>query len=61
MSGLFDKAKEALNNEELTDKGLDAAANAVNKATGDKYADQVAKGREFGDSKLGDENAKKQA
>ena len=54
-SGLVDKVKGALSDEESTDAALDRAAGAANKATGEKYADHVEKARKFGDDRLGDE------
>ncbi|AZZ56612.1 Rv0909 family putative TA system antitoxin [Rathayibacter iranicus] len=56
LGGLADKAKNAANSdkgEELTDKGLDKAADAADSATGGKFAGQVDKAQEAGDQHVG--------
>lgn len=53
-----DKVKEALNSEQaegISDKVLDGVAGAVNKVTGDKFADKVEGVRDSIDKKLGNE------
>ena len=58
LDDLTDKAKDALNSdkgEKISDQGLDKAAGAANKATGGKFDDQVNKGRDAADGKLGNE------
>jgi len=60
---MFDKLKNEAENlekdhpdqvEKISDKGIDAAGNMVDKTTGDKYEGQVDKGQEFLDGKIGD-------
>ena len=53
--GVFDKAKDALNSEEATDKGLDKAADAAKGKLGDDKADKVDQARDAIDGKLGSE------
>ena len=56
--GIFDKAKDALNSdkgEELSDKGLDKAADAAKGKLGEDKADQIKKVRDMADERLGDE------
>jgi len=56
--GIFDKAKDALNSdkgEEITDKGLDKAADAAKGKLGEDKADQIDKAREAADGELGNE------
>ena len=53
--GVFDKAKDALNSEEATDKGLDKAADAAKGKLGEDKADQIDKARDAADGKLGNE------
>ena len=56
--GIFDKAKDALNSdkgEELTDKGLDKAAEAAKGKLGEEKAEQIDKARDAADGKLGTE------
>lgn len=55
IGDFINKGKEALGNEEQSDKLLDGAADGVNKVTGDKFADQVQQGRDFADGHVGDE------
>ena len=55
--GIFDKAKDALNSdkgEELSDKGLDKAADAAKGKLGEDKADQIKKVRDMADERLGD-------
>ena len=56
--GIIDKSKDVLNSdkgEELTDKGLDKAADAAKGKLGDDKADQIDKARDAADGKLGNE------
>ena len=56
--GIFDTAKDALNSdkgEELSDKGLDKAAEAAKGKLGEDKADQIDKARDAADGKLGNE------
>lgn len=53
--GLMDKAKDALNNEENTDKVLDKAEQLGKDKLGEDKADQVKKVRDMADERLGDE------
>ncbi|MGO2660385.1 Rv0909 family putative TA system antitoxin [Mycetocola reblochoni] len=53
-----EKVQEALKSEQaekVSDRVLDGVAGAVNKVTGDKYADKVGEARESIDKKLGNE------
>ncbi|QJC21210.1 antitoxin [Arcanobacterium buesumense] len=62
---LFDKAKEALNDnkdilksekaEDISDMALDKAEEAAKKATGDDHADKISQVRDVIDSKIGNE------
>lgn len=54
-AGAVDSAKNLLKDVEKTDAALDKAAEAANKATGDKHADKVAQARDFADDRIGDE------
>ena len=54
IGDFINKAKEALGNEEQSDKLLDGASDGVNKITGGKYEDQVRQGRDFADGHVGD-------
>lgn len=52
-----DKVKDALKSEKaegVSDKVLDGVEDAVNKATGGKFRDQVGSAREQADKKVGD-------
>lgn len=52
-----DKVKDALNSEQaedISDKLLDGAQDAVNKITGDKFAEQVGDARKNADKHVGD-------
>lgn len=55
---LFDslkgKAKEAMKNEDLTDKVLDKAEQAATTKMGEDKADKISKAREAVDNKVGD-------
>lgn len=53
--GLMDKAKEALSNEENTDKVLDKAEQLGKDKLGEDKADQIKKARDMADERLGDE------
>ncbi|QPR29934.1 antitoxin [Corynebacterium amycolatum] len=53
--GLMDKAKEALSNEENTDKVLDKAEQLGKDKLGEDKADQVKKVRDMADERLGDQ------
>ncbi|MGO3885444.1 MAG: antitoxin [Mycetocola sp.] len=53
-----DKVQEALKSEQaegISDKVLGGVADAVNKVTGDKFADQVENVRDSIDKKIGNE------
>ncbi|MGX6515597.1 hypothetical protein HMPREF2547_08295 [Corynebacterium sp. HMSC055G02] len=52
--GLMDKAKEALSNEENTDKVLDKAEQLGKDKLGEDKADQIKKVRDMADERLGD-------
>ncbi|OHR24451.1 hypothetical protein HMPREF2787_09345 [Corynebacterium sp. HMSC061H03] len=52
--GLMDKAKEALSNEENTDKVLDKAEQLGKEKLGEDKADQIKKVRDMADERLGD-------
>ena len=52
--GLMDKAKDALNNEENTDKVLDKAEQLGKDKFGEDKADQIKKVRDMADERLGD-------
>jgi hypothetical protein len=41
--------------EKISDKGIDAAGNLVDKSTGDKFDGQVEKGESIVDGKIGNE------
>ena len=53
--GLMDKAKEALSNEENTDKVLDKAEQLGKDKLGEDKAEQIDKARDAADGKLGNE------
>ena len=67
LGGLADKAKQFLDSdqvkdalkseqaEDISDKLLDGVAGAVNKVTGDKYAEQVEGARATADKAVGTE------
>ena len=52
--GIFDKAKEALGNEENTDKVLDKAEDLAKSKLSDDKADQISKVRKVIDDKIGE-------
>lgn len=55
---LGSKAKDALSSdkvEQITDKGLDQAADKASDASGGTFDDQIDKGRDAADGKLGSE------
>lgn len=54
--GLLDKANEFLGSdqgEQMSDQALQAGADAANKATGDKYSEQVGQAQQFADDRIG--------
>lgn len=53
LGDMADKAKDALGNEDTTDKGLDKGADLAKDKLG--HDDQVDKARDFADGKVGDE------
>lgn len=56
--GVFDKAKDALNSdkaEQVTDQGLDKAADAAKDQLGEDKHDKVDQVRDAADKKLGNE------
>jgi len=58
LGGLADKAKNAANSdkgEDVTDKGLDAAGNAADKATGGKFDGQIDGAQKAADGRVGNE------
>lgn len=58
LGDLGNKAKDAMNSdkgEQATDKGLDQAAQKASGASGGKFDDQINKGRDAADGKLGSE------
>lgn len=58
--GIFDKAKDALNSdkgEEISDQGLDRAADAATEKFGDEHADKITGARDKADEHLGPEGA----
>ena len=58
--GLMDQAGEFLKSEQgeqISDQGIQAGADALNNATGGKYADQIAQGAQFADDKIGQQVA----
>jgi hypothetical protein len=57
MSGIGDKAKDALSSdkgEKASDGALDKAGDKLNSATGGGHKDQVDKAEQAADSKIGD-------
>ncbi|WP_035281719.1 antitoxin [Brevibacterium album] len=57
---LANKAKDALNSdrgEKISDQGLDKVAAAADKLTGGKYTEQIQKGRDAADEKIGNRGA----
>lgn len=58
LDDLTNKATDAMNSdkgEEITDQGLDKASDAANNVTGGKFEDQINKGRDGADGKLGND------
>ena len=56
MAGIGDKAKDFLSSdkgEQVSDKGLDAAGNAADKATGGGHGDQIDTATDAADKKIG--------
>lgn len=56
LNSLKDQASQALNSdkgEELTDKGLAAAAEMIKKATGGRMDEQIDQARQVADDRLG--------
>lgn len=56
--GIFDKAKDAMNSdkgEQVTDQGLDKAADAAKDKLGEDKADKIDQARDAADRKLGNE------
>jgi hypothetical protein len=56
MSGIGDKAKDALSSdkgEKASDSALDKAGDAVDKKTGGKHDEQVSKAEKTIDTKIG--------
>jgi hypothetical protein len=56
MSGIGDKAKDALNSdkgEKASDGALDKAGDAVNQKTGGGHSEQIDKAEHAADSKIG--------
>ncbi|MGO1393684.1 antitoxin [Agrococcus casei] len=54
IGDFINKGKDALGNEEQSDKLLDGASDGINKVTGGKFEDQVSQGRDFADGHVGD-------
>lgn len=54
--GIFDKAKEALNNEQLTDSGLDKAEKLAKGRLGEDKADHITRVRDQVDERVGEGN-----
>ena len=58
MAGLFDKANDFLKSdkgEQVSDDVLDRAAKIADERTGGKHSEQIAKGREEADRRIGNE------
>lgn len=55
LDGAMDKAKEAMNNEETSDKVLDKASDVAKDKLGEDKAGMVDKAREQADKRLGSE------
>lgn len=54
--GLMDKANEFIGSEQgeqVTDQGLQGAADFANEHTGGEHADKIQKGQQFLDDKIG--------
>ena len=54
LGDLADKGKDAIKNEGTSDKVLDGAENAADKATGGKHGDQIDSARDQADKRIGD-------
>lgn len=55
---LTNKAKDALNSdkgEEISDQGLDKAADIANDVSGGKFGDQINQGRDAADGQVGNQ------
>ncbi|MGP6174521.1 Rv0909 family putative TA system antitoxin [Corynebacterium sp. A21] len=57
---IFDKAKEALNNEQHSDAALDKAADLAKGKLGEDKADQINQVRDQADDRLGEGNPEQQ-
>lgn len=58
LGDFADKAKDALHSDKAegaSDKAFDKGSDKLNDATGGKFKDQVDKGRDVADKKVGDE------
>ncbi|KAB1662269.1 antitoxin [Pseudoclavibacter chungangensis] len=58
--GLLDDAGKFLNSdqgEQLSDQAIQAGSDAANKATGDKYAEQIGQAGQFADDHVGNEGS----
>ncbi|AMO87797.1 hypothetical protein HMPREF3155_07240 [Corynebacterium sp. HMSC06D04] len=58
--GIFDKAKDALNSdkgEQISDKGLDKAAEVAEQKFGEDKADKIQQGRDKLDDQIGNAGA----
>ena len=51
--GLMDKAKDAMSNEQTSDKVLDKGEQLAEKKTGGEHASQIDKGRDLADDRIG--------
>lgn len=56
LSGAVEGVTASLKDEKKSDELLDKAADFANEKTDHKHTDKVQKGRDFLDSKIGDEN-----
>lgn len=54
--GIFDKAKDALNNEQITDSGLDKAEELAKGRLGEDKAEQITGVRDQLDERVGEGN-----
>lgn len=59
MDGLGDKAREYADQnadkvEQVSDQGLQSAADAANERTGGQYGDQVSQAQQAADQRIGD-------
>ena len=53
--GLMDKAKDAMGNEQTSDKVLDKGEQVADSKTGGNHDAQIDKGRDLADGKIGNE------